>query len=136
MRHSRALAIVAVLLAGVGLVAACTHSTGGKPAPTSLPSSKPNIVFVLTDDLSDNLVPYMPHVLAMEKAGTSFSNYTVTDSLCCPSRASIFSGKFPHDTHVFDNTADHGGFQTLQCARRRRATRSLPRCSRLGTAPR
>jgi len=68
---------------------------------------------VLTDDLSTNLVAYMPHVLAMAKAGVSFSNYTVTDSLCCPSRASIFSGKFPHDTHVFDNTAADGGFKTF-----------------------
>ena len=30
-------------------------------------SQRPNIVFVLTDDLSSNLVPYMPHVEAMER---------------------------------------------------------------------
>ena len=127
MRASRLLPILVALVVSIGLVAACTHSGKGKPSasasstgiPTAIPTGttprvdKPNIVFVLTDDLSDNLVPYMPHVLAMEKAGTSFSNYTVTDSLCCPSRASIFSGNFPHDTHVFDNTKDHGGFQTF-----------------------
>ncbi len=75
--------------------------------------TRPNIVFVLTDDLSMNLVQYMPHVLALEHAGTSFSNYTVTDSLCCPSRSSIFSGKFPHDTGVFTNTGADGGFNVF-----------------------
>lgn len=109
MRHSRLLAIFGALIVSVSLVSACSHSSSN-PTPRS---GRPNIVFVLTDDLSVNLVQYMPHVLAMEKAGTSFSNYTVTDSLCCPSRASIFSGNFPHDTHVFDNTKADGGFQTF-----------------------
>jgi len=77
------------------------------------PVSRPNVVFVLTDDLSNNLVQYMPHVLALKKAGTSFSNYTVTDSLCCPSRASIFSGRFPHNTGVFTNTGPDGGFDVF-----------------------
>ena len=71
----------------------------------------PNIVFVLTDDLAWNLVRYMPHVLAMEQRGATFSNYFVTDSLCCPSRASIFTGRFPHDTGVFSNEPPNGGMQ-------------------------
>ena len=74
---------------------------------------RPNVVFVLTDDLALNLVPYMPHVLALEKSGTTFSNYTVTDSLCCPSRSSIFAGKPPHDTGVFTNSAPDGGFDVF-----------------------
>ena len=67
-------------------------------------------MLVLTDDLSVNLIQYMPHVRALQHAGTSFSNYTVTDSLCCPSRSSIFSGRFPHDTGVFTNSGPDGGF--------------------------
>ena len=70
-------------------------------------------MFVLTDDLASNLVPYMPHVLAMERTGETFSNYFVTDSLCCPSRASILTGQFPHDTHVFDNSQPEGGFTAV-----------------------
>jgi arylsulfatase A-like enzyme len=92
--------------------AACTTGTTSQPQPT--PSTqRPNVVFVLTDDLSMNLVPYLPHVVALEKAGTTFTNYTVTDSLCCPSRSSIFSGKFPHDTGVFTNTGPDGGFNVF-----------------------
>jgi N-acetylglucosamine-6-sulfatase len=73
--------------------------------------SRPNIVFILTDDLSMDLLRYMPHVQAMEQAGLSFDDYFVSDSLCCPSRSSIFTGQFPHDTGVFSNTGYDGGFQ-------------------------
>ena len=74
---------------------------------------RPNIVFVLTDDLSENLLRYMPHVLRMQRGGVSFANYFVTDSLCCPSRASILTGRLPHDTHVFDNSPPEGGYATF-----------------------
>jgi N-acetylglucosamine-6-sulfatase len=118
----RLVPVCAVL--GVMLATSCTGSPSSTPSTTpsaapsstaagSAPGGKPNIVFVLTDDLSNNLVQYMPHVLALQKAGTSFSNYTVTDSLCCPSRSSIFSGKFPHDTGVFTNTGADGGFNVF-----------------------
>ena len=68
-------------------------ATSGKPA-------KPNIVFILTDDLSFNLItkPFMPHIVGLEKQGETFSHYFVADSLCCPSRSTIFTGLFPHDT--------------------------------------
>jgi N-acetylglucosamine-6-sulfatase len=74
-------------------------------------TSRPNVVFVLTDDLSINLLRYMPHVLAMQRQGLTFNNYFVSDSLCCPSRSSIFTGNFPHDTKVFDNVGRQGGFR-------------------------
>jgi arylsulfatase A-like enzyme len=70
----------------------------------------PNIVFVLTDDLDWNLVQHMPHVRQLQSEGTTFTNYIVTDSLCCPSRASIFSGRYPHNTGIFTNGPD-GGFK-------------------------
>ncbi len=82
-----------------------THATSTAAWPT-----RPNIVFVLTDDLSTDLVRYMPHVQAMSRRGVTFTRYVVTDSLCCPSRSSIFSGRFPHDTGVFTNVAPDGGF--------------------------
>jgi N-acetylglucosamine-6-sulfatase len=71
---------------------------------------QPNIVFVLTDDLSSDLLPYMPNVRRLAARGTSFTNYFVTDSLCCPSRASILTGEYPHDTGIFRNTGADGGF--------------------------
>jgi N-acetylglucosamine-6-sulfatase len=101
--------------------ASTSHPSGSKPTvvggspPTgpAVTSGQPNIVFVLTDDLSTNLVRFMPHVLAMERHGLTFTNYFVSDSLCCPSRASIFTGDFPHDTHVYGNFGSEGGFQAF-----------------------
>ena len=72
-------------------------------------ATRPNIVFVLTDDLSSNLVDYMPHVRSMMQRGATFTNYFVTDSLCCPSRASIFTGRYPHSTGVYTNSSPDGG---------------------------
>jgi arylsulfatase A-like enzyme len=74
----------------------------------------PNVVFVLTDDLSWDLVQYMPHVQQMQREGMTFTNYFVTDSLCCPSRASIFSGRYPHNHGVLTNTPPTGGFAAFR----------------------
>ncbi len=71
---------------------------------------RPNIVFVLTDDLATNLVQYMPQLQQLQQKGTSFTHYFVTDSLCCPSRSSAFTGKFPHNTGVFTNGGSDGGY--------------------------
>ena len=70
----------------------------------------PNFVFVLTDDLSWNLVSHMPHVMGLEKAGTRMTRYYVVDSLCCPSRSAIFTGEYPHDDGVYTNTGSDGGY--------------------------
>jgi len=85
-------------------------SSGGAAGASN--AMLPNVIFVLTDDLSMNLVQYMPNVLKMQQQGTTFSNYFVTDSLCCPSRTSMFTGKYPHNSGVFTNTGDDGGYAT------------------------
>ncbi|MGW8375973.1 sulfatase [Streptomyces sp. ODS28] len=74
---------------------------------------KPNIVYVLTDDLSADLVKYMPHVRQMQKEGTELPNFFATDSLCCPSRSSILTGEYPHNTGVFTNGGDDGGYKAF-----------------------
>jgi N-acetylglucosamine-6-sulfatase len=118
--HSACLALIACLV-----LSACGgshhrptpsfHTTPNASVltPTHTISSRPNIVFVLTDDLALNLLRFMPHVQAMEQHGMTFRHYFVADSLCCPSRASIFTGNFPHDTHVFSNFGPQGGFRSF-----------------------
>ena len=39
------------------------------------------------------------------------SRYYVVDSLCCPSRAAIFTGEYPHDDGVFTNSGHDGGYR-------------------------
>src|ERR1700756_5535330 len=88
-------------------------AAGATPPPAATPEASrgrlPNIVFVLTDDLSMDLLRYMPAVRSLQTRGMTFDDYFVSDSLCCPSRASIFTGDFPHDTHVCTNSGSHGG---------------------------
>ncbi|MGP3949913.1 sulfatase family protein [Streptomyces sp. 7N604] len=87
-----------------------TESASPTDGGTTAAARQPNIVYVLTDDLSWNLVQYMPHVRQMQKRGTTFSNFFTTDSLCCPSRTSIFTGQYPHNTGVFTNNGSDGGY--------------------------
>jgi N-acetylglucosamine-6-sulfatase len=103
---------VAVAVLAVVAISSGSPARAGRDAP-KLRIRRPNIVFVLTDDLSMNLLPYMPHVRAMERAGLTFTDYFVSDSLCCPSRASILTGNFPHDTDVFTNVGRQGGFNVF-----------------------
>ncbi len=107
MRRLVVAASVAVLLASV--LSACSGSSGASDAGAKNPA-KPNIVFVLTDDLSMNLISHMPHVQALQKQGTTLSKYYVVDSLCCPSRSAIFTGEYPHDDGVFTNMGSDGGY--------------------------
>src|SRR3954466_11354254 len=94
---TRALSLIALLL------------TFAFPAAAAA-QTRPNIVFVLTDDLSWNLVPYMPQVQQLQREGMTFERYVVTDSLCCPSRASILTGRYPHSTGVWGNERPTGGY--------------------------
>jgi N-acetylglucosamine-6-sulfatase len=64
----------------------------------------------LTDDLAWNLVQYMPHVLQMQKDGITFTNYFVTNSPCCPSRSSIFTGRYPHNTGIYRDDCGYSAF--------------------------
>jgi arylsulfatase A-like enzyme len=124
-RANARLAVALLMLAAAFLAASCggqsskSHLIGHRatvwPAGhgSGTASGRPNIVFVLTDDLSMNLLRFMPHVRAMERNGLTFKQYFVSDSLCCPSRASIFTGNFPHDTRVFGNAGPNAGFQTF-----------------------
>jgi len=78
---------LASVAAALSLLASCTIAQASEeelaPEPPWL--SRPNIVFVLTDDLSNNLVPYLAEVEAMAAQGVTFDNYIVSDPQCCPS---------------------------------------------------
>jgi arylsulfatase A-like enzyme len=109
-----------ILLVAALLAAACRPE---REIATSPPAAvRPNIVFVLVDDLSKNLVRYMPNVLALQRDGTTFTNYTVTDSLCCPSRASMLTGRYPHNTGIVKNHGSDGGFRLFHRRGQERST--------------
>jgi N-acetylglucosamine-6-sulfatase len=90
-----------VVLAGCGGAA--------EPRRAAQVPTPPNFVVVFTDDLQTDLVQYMPNVAAMTVTGTSFENFIVSDSRCCPSRATLLTGQLPHNTGVFTNSPPYGG---------------------------
>ncbi len=116
LRRRCAILLAAALLAVAGCTSSSSgtspagRSSSGSASASGLSASRPNFVFVLTDDLSWNLVSHMPHVEALEKAGTTMSRYYVVDSLCCPSRTAIFTGEYPHNDGVFTNAGNDGGY--------------------------
>lgn len=67
-------------------------------------TAKPNIVFILTDDMRKDDLRYMPKTRSVLKdKGMSFENAFVSNALCCPSRATIMRGQYAHNTHVWTN---------------------------------
>ncbi|TMR19961.1 sulfatase [Nonomuraea turkmeniaca] len=101
----RALAVLLTVVLGVTLA---SSQAVAKPRP-------PNIIFFLVDDMSADLLPYMDTVSGLARGGTTFTDYYVSNSLCCPSRASMFTGQFPHNTGVATNKgSDGGGYQAFE----------------------
>ncbi len=72
---------------------------------------QPNIVVVLLDDFSMDLVQTMRSMQRMRRSGASYPHSFVTDSLCCVSRSSFFTGQYPHQTGVRTNTSHQGTSQ-------------------------
>ena len=112
MRNSRLLQTGWCLGAAL-LAAACAGSSGttSAPAPTPTPGPPPSIVFILTDDLDMQSMPYMPRTLSLiADQGVTFTNSFVATSLCAPSRASILTGQYGHNHGMLNNLAPRGGY--------------------------
>jgi arylsulfatase A-like enzyme len=106
-----AVASLAVLLVAAG----CSSSgSGSAGSATSAPTTaRPNVLFILTDDLDLAEIAQMPHLKQlMIDQGVSFSNYFVSVSLCCPSRTTTLRGQYAHNTGVETNGGINGGFET------------------------
>ncbi len=70
----------------------------------------PNIVLIVTDDQRWDTLRYMPWVRRhLIHHGTTFENAFVVNPVCCPSRASILTGRYSHGTGVYTNRPPLGG---------------------------
>lgn len=95
----------------VGTFAAAVLATGVRADPqadAAGPATRPNIVFILMDDLrSDELwYPFVrvPNIQRLAREGVSFRNAFVTTPLCSPGRASYLTGQYSHRHGIIDNT--------------------------------
>lgn len=94
--------------------------------------SRPNIIFIMSDDHAyqaisayDKRLISTPNIDKIAKNGVLFTNASVTNSICAPSRATILTGKHSHlngkvDNHfsfdtsnvTFPQLLQKGGYQT------------------------
>ncbi len=100
------------LTAGATTAAICAGGCNGLFAQEDVPSQRPNIIVLVTDDqragtmgCAGNPIIKTPNMDALANDGVMFTNAFVTTSICASSRASIFSGQW---------TSRHGikGFAT------------------------
>lgn len=113
------------LLAGAGLLAllcVCAAALAGARGARAA-DERPSFVVIQTDDQTlDGLYAAfsagggaetraMPNTLDLiAKRGVTFNRYYVSYPLCCPSRVSLMTGRYAHNTGVKGNVQPNGGY--------------------------
>lgn len=110
-----AAACLALCLLVGGLAAA--PGTSGAVRP------RPNVVVIQTDDQTLNqltatwvtatgtVARVMPQTIdRIRRRGINFTRYYASYPLCCPSRATLISGRYAHSNGVISNDAPRGGW--------------------------
>lgn len=125
MRRSFALIFLSVFLFG------CLPAAEPTPDPTKTPrvfltitpqddvvvipkTDRPNILFILTDDLDAELgtISYMPHLQELLAAqGLTVADFFISQPLCCPSRATFLRSQYTHNHGIYRNDPPNGGFE-------------------------
>jgi N-acetylglucosamine-6-sulfatase len=107
---------IVLSLASVALVVLLSLGVAGSmPTDTEALAAKPNIVFILADDMRKDDLRYMPKTRSLlNDKGMSFQNAFVSNALCCPSRATIMRGQYSHNTKVWTNGGSSGGWQAYR----------------------
>jgi arylsulfatase A-like enzyme len=102
------------------------------PPIKKVKNTKPNIIFILSDDHTNkaismygNKLAKTPHIDRIAKEGALFNNFFVTNSICGPSRAALLTGKYSHvngfisndkkfniDQFIFSRSLEDSGYQT------------------------
>jgi len=101
-----------VLFTMLGLIS-CLGLTASRPEESLAQAAdpRPNILFILADDLRASDLDYMPNTQSLlTNQGAKFTKAWVTRSLCCPSRATILRGQYTHNHQVWVNVPPAGGF--------------------------
>jgi arylsulfatase A-like enzyme len=116
------LAIAAALLALLAGLVFVNAQKAGAASASAFPPENPSFVVIQTDDETlDQLydvfnaggvdVPTMPNTLSLIAGrGITFNRYYVSYPLCCPSRVSLMTGRYAHNSNVRGNVQPNGGY--------------------------
>ncbi|HET8976086.1 MAG TPA: sulfatase, partial [Solirubrobacterales bacterium] len=82
---------------------------------TAQAGDPPNVVVILSDDQALSEMSGLPKTSSLIGGqGVSFDRAYITYPLCCPSRATILSGQYMHNTGVRGNTPPFGGWKRFK----------------------
>lgn len=103
---SRAVRRASAVLLAVGLAAAVLPRSAPEP-----PDRRPNIVLIVTDDQPPDSLPHVPPAMPYLQGRLedpsdhwiTFPNAFLNTPLCCPSRATLLTGRYSHHTGVLRN---------------------------------
>ena len=97
MSSRRSAGIAGALLASVGV---------GAPAiALAAPDERPNVLVIQTDDQTLADLDVMPNVRSLITAqGAKFTSAVTPFAICCPSRAAMMTGAYPHNNGVSANS--------------------------------
>ena len=79
-------------------------------ARTQVSDNRPNVLFIIVDDLNDYVSGLdghpqarTPNISKLAQSGVFFKNAYTNCPLCSPSRSSLFTGIYPHNSKKFTN---------------------------------
>lgn len=114
--------LAAILLVCAGCAAEESIELAAAAISVGEPGAQPNVVVIMADDLDTGLIQAMvdlglaPNIEQhLVQGGTTFANSFVSNSLCCPSRATMLTGQYSHNNGVqgAGPLEEHGGVDAL-----------------------
>lgn len=99
----------------VALAVVVIASAIAAPAVAEARAPRPNVLLIVTDDQpAAGTMQVMPRTRALfERRGTKFADAVATTPTCCPSRATIMSGRYAHNHGVFHNRNNEAELEQL-----------------------
>ncbi len=98
-----------LLLAGCFALASCFPPAEETPKEDNKEPKPLSTTFGGFEDVNEATLKHMPNLRALMEEGTTFDNAFVTNSLCCPSRATILRGQYTHNHQILHNQPPLGG---------------------------
>lgn len=93
----------------LGVMFAAFGAEAGAAEPPAANSGRPNVLFLISDDLNTYLGSYgdprarTPHLDRLAQRGVRFDRAYCTFPLCGPSRNSLLTGLHPNSTGIYEN---------------------------------
>jgi arylsulfatase A-like enzyme len=87
---------------GLGATSSSAATATGSAGARAAVDQRPNIVMIVVDDMRDDELQYMPRTRRLLGGrGVRFLNSFAPYPLCCPARASYFTGQYTHNHAVY-----------------------------------